>query len=288
MKLVIRFGARKRPQPELHSIETGRTEGEKVIDDTQILVRVGAGGRSECGPVRAINQDCFAIDEGQKAYLVADGMGGHKAGEIASRLATDTFMNFVNRTRADERAEWPFGQDSGLSFEANRLRNAIALANRKVWRSAQSDPRLEGMGTTMVAVIVIDDTIAIGHVGDSRLYHCSAKAIEQVTLDDSWAVHAPDHQPRDADGRVRPGVLTSVLGMAEPITVHVTERKWDVNDSLVLCSDGLHGVVDATSIEQILHETQSDPDRAASKLVDMALARGTRDNVTAVVVRRER
>jgi serine/threonine protein phosphatase PrpC len=292
MKLVIRFGARKQPQSE-KSGPSGpaaavRTEGTKVIDDTQILVRVGAGGRSECGPVRAINQDCYAIDEGQKAYLVADGMGGHKAGEIASRLATDTFMNFVNRTRVDDRAEWPFGQESGMSFEANRLRNAIALANRRVWRSAQSDPRLEGMGTTMVAVIVIDDTIAIGHVGDSRLYHCTPQAIEQVTLDDSWAVHAPDHQPRDADGRVRPGVLTSVLGMAEPITVHVTERKWDVNDVLVLCSDGLHGVVDAESIEQVLHETQSDPDLAARKLVDIALARGTRDNVTAVVVRRER
>jgi serine/threonine protein phosphatase PrpC len=284
MKVVIRFGGKKRPQSE-----PLRTEGEKVlIDDTQILVRVGAGGRSECGPVRAINQDCFAIDDAQKAYLVADGMGGHQAGEIASRLATDTFMTFLSRTRAAELAEWPFGEETGLSVEANRMRNAISLANREVWRSAQADPRLEGMGTTMVAVVVIDDTIAIGHVGDSRLYHCTAKAIEQVTLDDSWAVHAPDHQPRDADGRVRPGVLTSVLGMAEPITVHVTERKWDVNDALVLCSDGLHGVVDAQTIELVLSETHNDPDTAARKLVDMALERGTRDNVTAVVVRRER
>jgi len=285
MKVVIRFGGKKKqPQPE-----PPRAEGEKVlIDDTQILVRVGAGGRSECGPVRAINQDCFAIDDAQKAYLVADGMGGHKAGEIASRLATDTFMSFVKKTRVDDGTEWPFGQKSELSVEGNRLRNAIALANRKVWHAAQADPRLEGMGTTMVAVIVIDDTIAIGHVGDSRLYHCTAKAIEQVTLDDSWAVHAPDQQPRDADGRVRPGVLTSVLGMAEPITVHVTERKWDVNDTLVLCSDGLHGVIDAETIEKVLHETQNDPDVASRRLVDMALERGTRDNVTAVVVRRER
>jgi serine/threonine protein phosphatase PrpC len=238
--------------------------------------------------VRAINQDCFAIDDAQKAYLVADGMGGHKAGEIASRLAADTFMNFVKQTRVDEAADWPFGQEDGLSIEANRLRNAIALANRRVWHSAQEDPRLEGMGTTMVAVIVIDDNIAIGHVGDSRLYHCTATAIEQVTLDDSWAVHAPDHQPRDADGRVRPGVLTSVLGMAEPITVHITERKWEVNDTLVLCSDGMHGVIDAKTIERVLHETQNDPDVASRRLVDMALERGTRDNVTAVVVKRER
>ncbi len=286
MKVVIRFGGggnKRQPQPGEQ-----RTEGEKVIDDTQILVRVAAGGRSECGPVRAINQDCYAIDDVQRAYLVADGMGGHQAGEIASRLAVDTFTGFVSRSRENDGEEWPFGEDAGLSFEANRLRNAIALANRRVWRAAQSDPSLEGMGTTIVAVIVMDETIIIGHVGDSRLYHCKAREIEQVTLDDSWAVHAPDHQPRDADGRVRPGVLTSVLGMAEPITVHVTERKWSVNDALVLCSDGLHGVMDAKTMEAVLRGPKTEVEVTARTLVDMALERGTRDNVSAVVVRRER
>ncbi len=286
MKVVIRFGGGGRKQQPQRAEQ--RTEGEKVIDDTQILVRVAAGGRSECGPVRAINQDCYAIDDVQRAYLVADGMGGHQAGEIASRLAVETFTGFVTRSRENDGEEWPFGQDAGLSFEANRLRNAIALANRRVWRAAQSDPTLEGMGTTMVAVIVMDATIVIGHVGDSRLYHCKAREIEQVTLDDSWAVHAPDHQPRDADGRVRPGVLTSVLGMAEPITVHVTERKWDVQDTLVLCSDGLHGVIDAKTIEAVLRGPKTEVEATARTLVDMALERGTRDNVTAVVVRRER
>jgi PPM family protein phosphatase len=288
MKVVIRFGGGgggKKQQPQAGE---ARTEGEQVIDDTQILVRVAAGGRSECGPVRAINQDCYAIDDAQRAYLVADGMGGHQAGEIASRLAVDTFTGFVTRSRENDNEEWPFGKDDGLSFEANRLRNAIALANRRVWRAAQSDPSLEGMGTTMVAVIVMDETIIIGHVGDSRLYHCKAREIEQVTLDDSWAVHAPDHQPRDADGRVRPGVLTSVLGMAEPITVHITERKWKMHDTLLLCSDGLHGVIDAKAIEAVLREPKGDVEATAGTLVDLALQRGTRDNVTAVVVRRER
>jgi protein phosphatase len=215
-------------------------------------------------------------------------MGGHKAGEIASRLATDTFTNFVYRSRQVDGEEWPFGLEEGMSLEANRLRNAIALGNRRVWRAAQSDPSLEGMGTTMVAVLVLDENIVIGHVGDSRLYHCKAHEIEQVTLDDSWAVHAPEHQPRDADGRVRPGVLTSVLGMAEPITVHVNERKWAAGDALVLCSDGLHGVIDAATIQQVVQSTKADAQAAARTLVDMALERGTRDNVTAVVVRRER
>jgi serine/threonine protein phosphatase PrpC len=285
MKVVIRIGGKKRqPQP----VER-RSEGEKVlIDDTQILVRIVAGGRSECGPVRAINQDCFAVDDTLRAYLVADGMGGHVAGEIASRLATDTFTNFLYRSRQIEGEEWPFGEEAGMSLEANRLRNAIALGNRRVWHAAQADPTLEGMGTTMVAVLVLDATIVIGHVGDSRLYHCKATEIEQVTLDDSWAVHAPDHQPRDADGRVRPGVLTSVLGMAEPITVHVSERTWEAGDALVLCSDGLHGVIDAATMQQVVRSAKADAEAAARTLVDLALERGTRDNVTAVVVRRER
>jgi len=258
-----------------------------LLDDTQILVRVVAGGRSECGPVRAINQDCFAVDDVLRAYLVADGMGGHQAGEIASRLAVDTLTNFLYRSREEDDEEWPFGEDSSLSVEANRVRNAIALANRRVWRAAQSDPALEGMGTTVVAAVVQDDRVIVGHVGDSRLYHSTAGALEQVTTDDSWAVHAPDRQPRDAEGRVRPGVLTSVLGMAEPLTVHVTERKWQAGDALLLCSDGLHGVIDAETMQQTLR-SKLHPDEAAAALVDLALERGTRDNVTAVVVRRER
>jgi serine/threonine protein phosphatase PrpC len=286
MKFVIRFGDRKRQRPP-----TDQTEGEGRMDDTQILVRVAAAGRSDCGPVRAINQDCFAVDDLLRTYLVADGMGGHQAGEIASRLAVDTFTNFLYRSREGEgdREEWPFGEDPSLSMAANRLRNAIALANRRVWRAAQSDPSLEGMGTTMVAVMVLDDHLVIGHVGDSRLYHSTATAIEQVTTDDSWAVHAPELQPRDAEGRVRPGVLTSVLGMAEPITVHVTERTWAAGDAVLLCSDGLHGVLDADMMQDVLRgHKEKDVDAAASLLVEMALERGTRDNVTAVVVRRER
>jgi PPM family protein phosphatase len=255
-------------------------------DTTKILVRIKSGARSECGPVRAINQDAYAIDEGLGIFLVADGMGGHQAGEVASRIAADTVQSFLHRSKAGDVDEWPFGQDPELSLEGNRLRNAIALANRRVWRAAQSSTSLDGMGTTIVSALIAGDQVVIGHVGDSRLYARTADGFAQVTVDDSWAARAPEAQPVDVEGRVRPGVLTSVLGVDESVAVHIEERPWRIGDVLILCSDGLHGVVDEEALEQVLR-VHTDPSAIARVLVDLALERGSRDNITAVVVRRD-
>jgi serine/threonine protein phosphatase PrpC len=254
-------------------------------DTTRILVRVQAGARSECGPVRAINEDAFACDEGLGMYLVCDGMGGHQAGEIASRIAADSVQGFIHRSKEGDPEEWPFGLDPALSLDANRLRNAIALANRRVWRTAQSSRALDGMGTTIVAVLVCGERIVIGHVGDSRLYARTNGEFEPLTVDDSWAMRLPDVQPVDSEGRVRPGVLTSVLGIDETVTVHIDERPWEMGHTLLLCSDGLHGVLDGPAIDATVRDGM-DPQQAADALVRHAIERGTRDNVTAVVVRR--
>lgn len=254
-------------------------------DTTKILVRVQMGARSDCGPVRPINEDAFACDENLGIYLVCDGMGGHQAGEIASRIAVDSVQGFIHRSREGDPEEWPFGLDPALSLDANRLRNAISLANRRVWRTAQSSRALDGMGTTIVAVLVCGDQIVIGHVGDSRLYARTNGEFELLTVDDSWAMRLPDAQPVDSEGRLRPGVLTSVLGIDETVTVHIDERPWEMGHVLLLCSDGLHGVLDGPAIDQVVRDGM-DPQQAADALVRLAIERGTRDNVTAVVVRR--
>ena len=254
-------------------------------DTTRILVRVQAGARSECGPVRPINEDAFACEEGLGIYLVCDGMGGHQAGEIASRIAVDSVQGFIHRSKEGDPEEWPFGLDPALSLDANRLRNAISLANRRVWRTAQSSRALDGMGTTIVAVLVCGEQIVIGHVGDSRLYARTNGEFELLTVDDTWAMRLPDVQPLDSEGRARPGVLTSVLGIEESVTVHIDERPWDMGNVLLLCSDGLHGVLDGTAIDRVVRDG-IDPQQAADELVRLAIERGTRDNVTAVVVRR--
>jgi PPM family protein phosphatase len=254
-------------------------------DTTRILVRVQAGARSECGPVRAINEDAFACDENVGIFLVCDGMGGHQAGEIASRIAVDSVQGFIHRSKEGDPEEWPFGLDPALSLDANRLRNAISLANRRVWRTAQSSKSLDGMGTTIVAALLSGEQIIIGHVGDSRLYARTNGEFELLTVDDSWAMRVPDVQPVDSEGRLRPGVLTSVLGIDETVNVHIDERPWEMGHVLILCSDGLHGVLDGTEFDRVVRDT-TDPQQAADTLVRLAIDRGTRDNVTAVVVRR--
>jgi protein phosphatase len=257
------------------------------LDETKELVRVVAGGRSDGGPVRPNNEDCLAINEALRLYIVADGMGGHQAGEVASRLAVDSVTSFLFRSRDEEDLdEWPFGQDAALSREGNRLRNAIALANERVWRTAQSSPTLAGMGTTIVAAMLAEARVIIGHVGDSRLYMRRGGTLAQVTVDDSWAVHAPELQLRDESGRVRSGVLTSVLGGDASVTVHVAEQRWEPGDALVLCSDGLHGVVDDAELDRVL-QAHAEPAAAAHELVESAIEHGTRDNVSVIVVRRE-
>src|SRR5215210_7543449 len=113
-------------------------------------------------------------------------MGGHKAGEVAAQLAIDAISGFIGRSEKDYDVTWPYGIDDTLSFDGNRLRTAIFLANRKVFRVAESSDDYGGMGTTIVSLLITGATASIGSVGDSRLYVLSDNRLEQVTTDDSW------------------------------------------------------------------------------------------------------
>jgi serine/threonine protein phosphatase PrpC len=245
-----------------------------------------AFGHSDRGPVRRTNEDTFLHDEELGLFLVADGMGGHAAGEVASRLAVDSIASFVRRSHADHEYSWPYGIDPVVSLNANRLRTAIHIANRRVFRVAEGHDEYTGMGTTVVAVLCGDHQISVGHVGDSRLYVMSGGALSQVTQDDSWAATVLGHpsftDPALVAQHPMRNVLTNVLGAREQTDVHLQERRVESGDRLLLCSDGLHGVLDPAAIAEIL-QAHADPEAAASALVQAALERGSRDNVTAVV-----
>lgn len=251
---------------------------------------IRACGVSEAGSVRKTNEDRFITDAELNLFAVADGMGGHRAGEVASRLAIEALTAFVRVSVTDMDVTWPYGIDPKLSFEGNRLRTAVCLANRRVFRASESSDDYAGMGTTIVSVLIKGPQAAIGSVGDSRIYLLADGALQQLTVDDSWAARilAQDSGlgPEDVAKHPMRHVLTNVIGARESVDVHLLEHTLAHGQVLLLCTDGLHGVLQPDVIRDILSNTP-DVTVAAQTLVDKAIALGTRDNVTALVVRYE-
>lgn len=249
---------------------------------------IRAFGVSDAGRVRKSNEDRFVSESDLGLFTVADGMGGHKAGEVAAQLAVDAIASFISRSDKDYDVTWPYGIDDGLSFDGNRLRTAIFLANRKVFRAAESSDDYGGMGTTIVGLLITARNAAVASVGDSRVYLLSGGTFEQLTTDDSWAAtilaQDPSIRPEDVAHHPMRNVLTNVLGGRPTVEVRLTERLLGGGEVFLLCSDGVHGVLDADALKEILQGTP-DEERAAQAIVDLALERGSRDNVTALVVR---
>ncbi|MEP7117769.1 MAG: protein phosphatase 2C domain-containing protein [Acidobacteriota bacterium] len=244
-----------------------------------------AFGVSECGPYRPGNEDAFTVDLERGLFVVADGMGGHAAGEIASRLAVESIQAFIARSEGDTDLTWPFGLDSSLSTDANRLRTALHLANQRVFRAAASDPAYAGMGTTVVAVLFTPSAIVVGHAGDSRVYEERDGQLVALTADDSLLNALGELQLSPEAHAQHPlrNVVTNVLGGDEQILAHMSERPRAPGRRVVLCSDGVHGTLDDGRIGGIL-AAESDPRRVAERLVADAIAAGGRDNATALVV----
>jgi protein phosphatase len=237
-----------------------------------------------------MNEDCFVVDDELRLFVVADGMGGHNAGEVASRLAVEAIVGFVRRSYDDSEFSWPYGIDTSISYDANRLRTAIYLANRRVFRTAESHDDYTGMGTTVVSALFADSRVSIGHVGDSRVYLYSGGVLRQITRDDSWiATTLARDATADATSLAHHpmrNVLTNVLGARDETEIHLAEYPLTPGDVLILCSDGLHGAVpDEVMGRMVAGRNAADGvEELARGLVSEALQRGTRDNVTAVVV----
>jgi protein phosphatase len=238
-----------------------------------------------------MNEDCFVADDELGLFVVADGMGGHNAGEVASRLAIEAIVGFVRRSHDDTEFSWPYGIDATMSYDANRLRTAICLANRRVFRTAESHDDYTGMGTTVVSALFADSRVSIGHVGDSRVYLYSGGVLRQITRDDSWIATtlARDATADPASLAHHPmrNVLTNVLGARDETEIHLAEHSLNPGDVFLLCSDGLHGAVPDAVMAEMLAARGRDTngvEELARGLVAEALQRGTRDNVTALVV----
>jgi len=249
---------------------------------------VEAHGLSDPGPVRKTNEDSFISDTDLQLFVVADGMGGHSAGEVASGLAVDTIVGFIRRTEGDGEASWPYGIEPSLSFSGNRLRTAAHLANRRVFRAAERDDEYTGMGTTMVGALISGRRLAVANAGDSRLYLFADGRLTQLTHDDTWAATVLAAQGKSGPAGRPPSsmrhVLTNVLGAREEADVHLSEHDLSGGEVILLCSDGLHGVLNDSTLQMMLSAGGA-PVEIVPRLIEAALTRGAKDNVTAVLVR---
>jgi len=250
-------------------------------------VPVEAYGKTHCGLVRPHNEDAMTWDFDLGLFVVADGMGGHNAGEVASALAVETICEFIERTREPENCTWPFDLDPDVSFDVNRVTNALLLANRRVFHESEARAECSGMGTTATVALIAGDRLTFGGIGDSRLYVLVDEQLTQLTVDDSWLVRMsaahPSIRREELDASPYRNALTNVIGARAETTASVAERRLRHGEVLLLCSDGLHSLVDDDVIRgALLAHTL---DRVPDVLVEAALAQGGRDNVTALVVR---
>jgi PPM family protein phosphatase len=253
-------------------------------------LKLTAFGASHPGRVRSNNEDSLLWDLPAGLFLVADGMGGHQAGEVASRMAVDTISSFLEASRHDKDLTWPFGFDPVLSLNANRLVTAVRLANRKIFQAGEEKPDLAGMGTTIVAAIVEAGLVTFCGVGDSRLYLLAKGELVQLTHDDSWVATVLAREPGFDEAQIAQHpmrhVLTNVVGAREDTEVEVGERPLASGDLLLLCSDGLYGGLDDASL-QLLMAGPGPLEQLTERLVQTSLERNGSDNITAVTIKAE-
>lgn len=248
-----------------------------------------AAGLSDVGLQREHNEDSFCILPEHRLFIVADGMGGHRAGDVASKMATHAISTFFQAT-AMEDATWPFSFDPHLSVEENRLITGIKLANRKIFEASVKNRDVHGMGTTVVGALFSKERerIYVAHVGDSRAYRIRGQEITQLTRDHSllndYLSVLPD-MTEEQMAELPKNVITRALGMQDSVAVDMVPDEPKAGDIYMLCSDGLSGMVTDDAMRKIIEEAGGDMEAAAEVLVKTANANGGEDNITVVVVR---
>ncbi len=249
--------------------------------------RVVAVGETNVGMKRTHNEDNFAVIDDDHLYVVADGMGGHASGEVASQLAIDTIRDFFRATSADPEATWPYKMDKSRGYEENRLITGIKLANLRIFESAQRDPKLRGMGTTLAAILVVEDGVLVAHVGDSRVYRLREGKLEQLTEDHSLLndyIKMKRLTEEEIASFPHKNVIVRALGMKEAVKVDTYLDPPKPGDVYVLCSDGLSGPVSDEEIREIT-ATAPDIKTAAATLIERANSNGGPDNITVVLAK---
>ena len=244
--------------------------------------------KSDAGLRRSSNEDSYSTRPDVGLFVVADGMGGHVAGEVASRVAVEAISAFIEETAgADKNRTWPFPFDPSISLEANRLKAAFRLANRRIAAAIADSQDLRGMATTASALLVGRDHACVAHVGDSRVYVCRKGELGQITHDHSWVeeqVRAGAMTPTAARQHPWRNVVTRALSGGEDPEVDVAEVKPAPTERYLLCSDGLFSVVPDARIAEVLSDASLSLEQICDQLIASANQAGGPDNITTLVL----
>lgn len=244
-----------------------------VIGRRNAETRVRMAGASEAGQVRTLNQDAFyvgPIGDSRMLAIVADGMGGHRAGEVASRQALEVIRNRLEHSHR---------------HLPTAIAEALQDANDDIYNYAQSSAEYRGMGTTLTLVLVDDSVALIGHVGDSRAYRVRQGEIRQLTHDHTWVaeqLRSGSLSPDEAKNHRWRNVITNALGATASFKLELSHVELQAGDRLLLCSDGVSSLMSAVTMQQLVSD--HDPPGAVARLLALANERGSPDNITAVVL----
>jgi serine/threonine protein phosphatase PrpC len=249
------------------------------------MLKIESAGISDIGRRRKQNEDSLFLDDRMGLYVVADGMGGHNAGEVASKLVVETIQDYIRQKQSEDLIVEPVGRDANLSKEARLLLAGIQLSNRIVHQAALSNEAYRGMGSTVSAVYFTENTFIVANVGDSLIYLIRDGEIEQLAVPHTLIAEQTQRDPENAEllWSDFKHVLTRAMGVDEKVKADISEVPVLKNDILVICSDGLTDKASAEEILELAYNRRSD--KACKSLVDLANARGGDDNITAIVLK---
>jgi protein phosphatase len=250
---------------------------------TKTAFTVHGTGITDTGRARNHNEDAIAWDESHGVALLADGMGGHNAGDVASRLCLQTLTEVLLPALEKPLRLRP---NKNMSKHATLVRRSVNKANAAIFDNAEANPKRKGMGTTLVMVLFYEDKAVVAHVGDSRVYRLRGNTLEQITADHSLVRELLEQgviSEEEAENNPYSHVITKAVGVRPRVVAEVQELEARPGDVFLLCSDGLTDLVEDHTIKETLVAAAGNWQRAAQRLVDLANNNGGRDNISVVI-----
>ncbi len=244
-------------------------------------------GKTDVGSVRDHNEDAIGFDDNIALAVLADGMGGHRGGEMASAITVSTILELItDKVKSIKTGDTD--DDTGYSAESLIVHEAVSLANKNVHDSSEANAQYRGMGTTVVVAMFYDNRFTVAHVGDSRLYRLRDDELEQLTRDHSLMQELIDrgfYTPEQARNSLNKNLVTRAIGIDSKVQIDIQEDIAMVNDIYLLCSDGVTDMIEDDLIKSAMIEDSSNLEKAASEIIRMANEHGGKDNISALLIK---